>query len=40
MKKNLIQKTGHGVGITLMEKSLVPQESGMEVTRQRDPISS
>jgi hypothetical protein len=31
---------GHGVGIIRVEKTLVPQEYGMEVTRQRDLISS
>jgi hypothetical protein len=30
---------GCAVGITWMEKALVPQEYGMEVTKQRDPIS-
>jgi hypothetical protein len=38
-EKILSKNTSHGVGITQMEKALVLQEYGMEVTRQKDPIS-
>jgi len=35
----LSNKIGQGVGITHMEKALVPQEYGMEVTSHMHPIS-
>jgi len=38
-KKMLLNKMGQCVGITWMEKVLVPHEYGLEVTRHNDPIS-
>jgi hypothetical protein len=38
-EKNVVKQNRPGVGITKMEKALVPYEYGMEVTSHMYPIS-